>query len=390
MPFIKVGRVFERGNKKVVSSFIISVKSLVFCISLLIVPGIYGQDTNSLSSVEIELAAQLNELRAAENNEEKETLNTAFKDELKKALEMEGAFSYPFEQLKTIGFIDSPDKKLRIINWNVEQDDFSHKYYCFVMHYNKKSKEYLVTELIDNSFGMPSKPEDILAANEWYGALYYKIIPVKKGSRMLYTVLGWDYFNSMSQVKLIDVLYVSGTTIKLGNPIFKVGNETKKRVFYEHSKKATMYLNYESDRKRIMMDHLSPESPSMKNFRSYYVPDLSYDAFVYEKKKWVLHEDVIGTNKDSGEKKQAVYVGDKDGKVKKKNIKANWENPEDPNAPAGGSEHVAVTPESAEKSDKNKENTNGEPGTKKKDRRDPSQMSSTLGNKKKRWWQRKK
>jgi len=366
------------------------VKTFVISISLIIGSVLFAQDTNSLASIESDLASRLADLRAGENNEDKETLNSKFKLELQEALEMKGAFSYAFEQLNTVGFINSPDKKLRIVNWNVEQDDFSHKYYCFVMHYDEKSKEYLVTELKDNSFGMPTQPEEILSASEWYGALYYKIIPIKKGSRMLYTVLGWDHYSSMSQVKLIDVMYVSGNTIKLGNPIFRVGKETKKRVFYEHSKKATMYLNYESDRKRIMMDHLSPESPSMKNFKSYYVPDLSYDAFMFEKKRWVLQEDVIGTNKGSDQKKQAVYVNDKDGKVRKKQIKTKWENPEDPDAPGGGSEHVAVTPESADKKNNLKSEANGVPNTDKKDKRDPSEMSSTLGEKKKRWWQRKK
>ena len=69
-----------------------------------------------------------------------------------------------------------------------------------------------------------------------------------------------------------------------------------------------MSLKYESDRERIIFDHLSPESPSMKKFRSFYVPDMSYDAYILEDGKWILNEDVIGVNKGNGEKKQTVYV----------------------------------------------------------------------------------
>jgi hypothetical protein len=330
---------------------------------------------------ENELSSLLEELRSSENNEQKEEKNSVFKAKMESVLSKPGAFDYDFPKLSTVGFIDSPDDQLRIVNWNVEQDDMSHKYYCYVMHYDKKDKLYRVTELKDNTFGMPSQPSGILTADQWYGALYYRIIPVKKGSKTIYTVIGWDYNTTLSQIKLVDAIYVSGKSVKLGSPIFKMGRETKKRVFFEHSKKATMYLNYEDDRKRIMMDHLSPESPSMKNFRSFYVPDLSYDAFVFKKNKWILYEDVIGVNPEAGQKKQVVYVkNEKTGKLERKVIKTKWENPEDAEAPAGGTEHVAVTPESAkELEEKAKEN---EPKVDKKDKRDASELSTIKGKKK--------
>ena len=243
------------------------------------------------------------------------------------------------------------------------------------MHYDKRKKEQFVTELKDNSFGMPTQPTEIISSDEWYGALYYKIIPVSKGSKTIYTVLGWDYYGPSSQIKLIDAIYINGTTVKLGSPIFKQGRETLKRVYFEHSKKSSMALNYEENRKRIIFDHLSPESPNLKNYKSYYVPDMSYDAFVYDNGKWILEEDVIGTNNGEDPKKQIVYVKDeKTGKVVAKEVKVKWENPEDANAPGGGYEHVAITPESLKENDGEKPEKNG-PEIDKRDKRDPSQVS---------------
>ena len=142
-----------------------------------------------------------------------------------------------------------------------------------------------------------------------------------------------------------------------------------------------MSLKYEYQYDRIIFDHLSPETPDLAGFYSFYVPDFSYDALVWENNKWVLHEDVIGVNK-GGDEKQAVYVkNERTGKIEKKEIKNKWVNPEDQNAPGGGSEHVAVTPEqdqqnpNAQKEDLDKKVT-------KKDKRDPSNMNSTLGNQK--------
>ena len=331
--------------------------------------------SNDIALHESELELILNKLRSSQDDFEKERLNKEFKAQLEKTLQLKEAFSYPFSKLKTVGVIDSPDGQLRIINWNVEKADLSHNYYCYVLFPQKRSDLHAFIELKDNTFGMPTQPEGVLTSDQWYGALYYKIIPMDKGNRTLYTVIGWDYYSPMSQVKMLDVMYISGNTEKLGSPVFKLGKEIKSRVFYEHSKKATMYLNYEADRKRIMMDHLSPESPSMKNFKEFYVPDLSYDAFIQEGSRWVLTEDVIGVNSGSEQKKQVVYVkNEKTGEVEAKEIKVNWQNPEDPGAPAGGTEHVAVTPE-GDQASKDKKQSDQKDKKVKKDKRDPSELS---------------
>lgn len=345
---------------------------------------------------EIYLDSLLGNLRSAENDEEKKELNAVFKDELELALNEPSALDYNFTRLQTVGIIDSPDKKVRIVNWNVELDDLSHQYFCYVLYQDDKKDEIRVTELQDISFGMPSQPTDVIDAESWYGALYYKIIPVEKGSRTMYTLLGWDYNSSLSQLKLIDVMYFTSGTVKLGNPIFKMGKETMNRVFFEHSKKSSMYLNYEASRERIMMDHLSPESPALKSFRSYYVPDMSYDAFEYEKNKWILKEDVVGVNDGqlNSYKQEVQVMNEKTGKLETRVVKTNWQNPEDLNAPAGGSEHVAITPETAAKESKeNQEEKAYNPlddRVDKKDKRDPKNLSTVNGGKKKRFWNRKK
>lgn len=355
------------------------MKTLILLTSVILLSAFSWSQETITSSDEAQLATLLSDLRSAKDDSEKAAKNKLFKEKFSQVLDKSNALTYPFSSLKTIGFIDSPDGLVRIINWNVEQDDQSQRYFGFVLHNDKRHKEIIKTELIEDVFGL-KQPEDVVEANQWYGALYYKIIPVDKGSRTMYTVLGWDGNTTLSNIKLIDVMYISGKSVKFGSPIFKIGNETKKRLFYEHSEKTTMLLNYEEDRKRIMMDHLSPETPSMKGFYSFYVPDLSYDALKFEKGKWVLQEDVVGVNNHSEEKKQLIYTNDpKTGKVVEKKIDGSWQNPTDPKAPVGGIEHVAVTPD--EVPDDSKEaKTKKEKRTKEvKDNRDPNNLSITNG-----------
>lgn len=291
----------------------------------------------SIEENEKELLLLLDELRSAKDDSEKNQANVKFKSKLEETIRMEGAFDYPFSSLKTMGSVKSPDNAFRLFNWNVEQDDLTQVYYCYILSFDERKKDYKIIELKDNSIMLPQKPSEILEADNWYGALYYKIIPMKKGSKTLYTVLGWDGNNSVSTMKVVDVLNFSGSTVRLGSPIFKMPKETLKRVFFEFAKKTTMYMSYEEQYNRIIFDHLAPESPALTGLYSMYVPDLSHDAFAFDAGKWFFVEDVVGVNAKGEDIITVSYVDDKTGEIKERKIKNKWQEP--------SKSHVATTPE---------------------------------------------
>ncbi len=344
----------------------------------------FGQFNQQLIDGENELQTLLNSLRAAENNSEKRERNVAFSAKLKEVLQIEGALLYPFSKLRTVGFIDSPDKEVRIINWNVEQDDQTQKYNCFILQKDDKKEITHLHELTKGNDVMALRPTDVLQSNQWYGALYYQMIPFDKSNKQMYVLLGWDGLGPTSNMKLLDVLYFSGNQAKLGSPVFKVGNETLKRVFYEHSEKATMSLRYDPKYDRIIFDHLSPETPNLKGHYTFYVPDLSYDAFVLKSGKWYLKEDVIAINAEQKDNKMEIYVMDKSGKVikdstdtplKKVKYKNRWIDPSNSDAPAGGNSHEAAMPELEDQGEDTKETKEKKERKKlfqKKDKRDPN------------------
>lgn len=297
---------------------------------------------------EQELSVLLDSLRASRKNDRKEFWNKQFKTLIEQTLHEPSVFDITFTKLRTLGVIDSPDKMVRIVNWNVEQEDGSQKYYAYVLHRNLKKEDHKVIELIDNSMMLPGKPEETLDANMWYGALYYQIIPVEKSSKTYYTLLGWDGGTRMSNTKLIDVLYFSGNSLKLGYPLFKSGDKTAKRMFYEHSERSVMSLRYEPEYKRIIFDHLMPETPTMVGFYEFYVPDMSYDAFVLEGNRWVLKEDVIGINKNP----QTVSVSQfdaKSGDVSTYTVENKWIDPTGGSGSGKNDVHIAVLPDSETK-----------------------------------------
>lgn len=298
----------------------------------------------SLQEREADLVVLLDSLRASTSDELKTERNELFRSALKIALLDPEAFAYPFSQLKTLGVINSPDNKVRVITWNVEQTDQSQVYGGFILHKENPNKEHEVFELTDNSYMLEYKTDEVLTGENWYGALYYKIIPVEKSNKTYYTLLGWDGHTAMSSMKLVDVLSFSGNGVKFGAAMFKIGSTTRKRVYFEHSEKAVMSLRWEDDQQRILFDHLSPESPNLEGFYEYYVPDMSYDALEFQGTKWVLVEDVIGLNKDS-ETVKMHHLDPKTGELEEEEVKNTWEDPTSEGAPGGKEVHVAVTTE---------------------------------------------
>lgn len=325
-------------------------RSILFFI--FIVAALYGTAQFNFTQRQSELATLLDSLRAAKNDASKFRWNDQFKQLMWSTAQEPTIFDLQFTSLRSVGIIDSPDGMVRIINWNVEMDDQSQKYCAFVIQRDVKNNKHQVVELIDNSFMLPGKPEEVLDAENWYGALYYQIIPFERSGKTSYVLLGWDGGLQSSNTKLIDVLTFTGNSLKLGLSAFKMGDKTLKRVFFEHSEKAVMSLRYEPEYKRIIFDHLSPEAPNLVGFYEYYVPDMSYDAFVLSGNKWVLKEDVIGVNKEKVTVK-LHRIDPKTGEVIEDEEKGSeWINPTS-ETPVGSKEvHIAALPESGEGDEK--------------------------------------
>jgi hypothetical protein len=299
-----------------------------------------------------ELTQLMDSLRNSKTDDEKIAAHESFRARLAATLNDPSTFTYDFSFLPTLGVIDSPDGAVRIFTWNVELADASQVYGGFILHKNeRRPEEHEVIELVDNSYMVEHRTEESLDASSWYGALYYKVIPVKKGSKTYYTVLGWDGNTNLSNIKLIDVIYFTANTAKLGYPLFKNGSETKKRIYMEHNEQAVMSLRWDEDQQQIIFDHLSPETSVLEGFYQYYVPDLTYDAYRFDDNKWTLVEDVIGVNKASGGVKVARFDPETGEDAQVKEAKNEWIDPTS-SSPAVKEVHIAVLPDASAKDKK--------------------------------------
>lgn len=315
---------------------------LVVIVSLLLT-NLFSQKDTIIPYREKVLFLQLNKMRSAIKDAEKKKLNQEFKDYLLETILIPDSYTYNFVKLKTLGVIDSPDKNLRIFNWNVQLEDESNLFFGFIVRKGNKKKNKII-ELINKNI-VYEMPKEVVQESNWYGALYYKIIPTKKGKKDIYTLLGWRSNGNISNMKIIDVLQINGNHAKLGANIFQTKTEKLKRVVLEYSKKATVTVRYEPKLDRIVFDHLSPESPSMKGLYEYYIPDMSYDAYTFENDLWILKEDVIAVNELEKNTFKQYNIDKKTGEIKEEEVKKSWIDPSDLNAPGTQNKHTPALPE---------------------------------------------
>ncbi len=340
---------------------------------------VHATDAQNLAELELKLSEKLQQLRKAKTNGEINKINTQFTKEMSEFVRKEGAFEFEFTQLPTVADLKSEDGLVRIVHWNLEYTDFTYSYAGFILRKDPDNETTSVYNLVDVTDPYTLIPEQVIDSKNWYGALYYRIIPVEYNNDMQYVLFGWDGATTSSNFKLIDVLVFKGNAAKFGSPLFVAKNKTQKRVIFEYSDKSSMSIKMDEKRNRIVFDHLSPETPALTGIYSYYVPDFSYDAYVWDEDRFILNEDVIAVN-DEAEKESVIYVMDsKTGKVKKETYKLKWINPEDKQH-QGDISHVARTPESENQTPEiNPSDENTVPKKKWWDRRNPDNLSVTTG-----------
>ena len=195
--------------------------------------------------------------------------NKGFIPILKEVLAYNKSFKYPFDSLPTISILSPSDNSFRIFNWILRKDNGTYDYFCII--HQKKKKKYEIIELKDNSENIRNPDFEDLDSKNWYGALYYNIIYVKKSGRKFYTLLGWDGNDGRSTKKIIEPMYFSGKNkVKFGLPIFKLKDKSKKRrIILECDSKSSFSLKYNKDDNRIIFDQLVPIKKELEGMHEY-------------------------------------------------------------------------------------------------------------------------
>jgi len=207
-----------------------------------------SQEHSTLSLLEDSLSSIQRKIQKSSNDSVRQSLNTLFRNTLRTGIGLPGSFTYPFDSLNKLAKITSQDKMFRIYNWNLPIANGSNLYFCFLQIQEKSSKNtFRIIELRDRSDSIPDPEHSALGSNDWYGALYYKIIQERSGSGMIYTLLGWEGTSLVQMQKVIEILTFDDKNLPhFGKKIFnKYKDGENKRVIFKYSPVAAMVLRYD-------------------------------------------------------------------------------------------------------------------------------------------------
>ena len=262
---------------------------LVACSAALVA----AQDTHVADTV---LARHVARIAEATTDSASMLASGELKQDLQIALNSVDAFSRDFTGIP-LSRVDAPDGKFRLFTWNVPLEDGSHHYEGLLLVRDRKKS--VVVELHDATAALVTPERSELPADRWYGALYYAVIPVKKGGKTLYTLLGWKGFSKVETRKVVEVLSFKGNAPRFGAEVFDVldvkgkpGRIRGSRLVFGYNFQVSMSLKWDEPNARIVYDHLSPSRQDLDGQWPFYGPDMSYDAYVWEKNHWAYQRDV--------------------------------------------------------------------------------------------------
>ncbi len=197
---------------------------------------------------------------------------------------------------KRMGVITAGDggQSIAVITWNIELQNRTQEYGGFVLAKDRNG-DPLVIELshrLGHSNRQELNTKKRFKADTWPGAVYYSIVPQTQGKKLVFTLLGWDGADGIRSRKVVETLSIQNGKLRFGVPIIDLGHGSEKRMVLEYADGVTAMLRWREDLRMIVMDHLSAPEPQLEGNTSFYGPDMTYDALVWQKNHWVLKENV--------------------------------------------------------------------------------------------------
>lgn len=263
---------------------------------LLLLPALASaQNAFRLRQSERELNEIFTVISQAETDSARLSLSIDFRKHLMIALNIPGSGSYPWDSLKNLAKIESPDKSFRLYNWNVPLTNGCNSYFCLIQWKGdlKKKSPVTLTDYSDSIKAAEYMRGDSL---HWYGALYYRIIPFEMNHRKTaYLLLGWNGISNEISGKIIEVLTFDNTGAPVfGAAVFSGYHDAKiMRIIFRFSSASPMSLRYLEQTLRgkklpmIVFDHLMPMDPNLEKQYQFYVPSSeTAEGFAYENYTW--------------------------------------------------------------------------------------------------------
>ena len=194
-------------------------------------------------------------------------------------------------QLQGVSVQSPADDKFQIYTWQLFQNDSSYLYGGLL-----KTEKGEVFRLVDKAATIKQPFTSRLKPAEWYGALYYNMLPFEHENKQMYLLFGYNAHDFFNHRKLVDVLYFDNGKPKFGYNLLEMQDNSRKtrtvqRLIIEYSATVTSTLNYSPSEEMIIYDHMIAAAP-VKGQASSNIPDGSYCGLKLQKGRWVYVDKV--------------------------------------------------------------------------------------------------
>lgn len=251
-----------------------------------------GQESDYLNLVkgETELKGLFEQLYS-DSIEEPQVVLDRIQQMMPGILALPGAMDFPWSGLDRIGVIQSEDGLLRIFTWHWREDPDNYRYFGFMQLAQKKGR-VRVELLRDNQLPQHALYQLDQSTDDWYGKLYYGMVTRQHKRKTYYTLLGMDFNNSRSTLKMVEMWSLHRGKPQFVKGAFSNGKEVVDRVVLEYSSQVAISVRYDGMHDMIVYDHLVPLHAVYENNFEFYGPDGSFDGLKFEDGTWYYQEDV--------------------------------------------------------------------------------------------------
>ena len=217
-------------------------------------------------------------------------------------------------RINYVSQIYAPDSSFSMVTWYVALEDFKYSYYgCFMQ--NGKPPVMLTQSSAFNK----SMQYEFHDAEFWYGALYYNLIESGPGE---YLIFGYNANGEFENAKVADYLIVDEQGFSLGKEVFQDKEDPSlnlTKLFVTYSADASVNLNYNAGMNMIVHDHLQQRMGRLPNQGPTFVPDGTYEGYVFQEGKWVYKEKLFDHSygEDNAPRPKPVLDKRKEGRNKK-------------------------------------------------------------------------
>ena len=292
---------------------------------IVLVFNVQAQNKEHMQQCQKRLTALFERVATAPTDNERYLASEEAVGMLATALEEEGSERWQWQLPNYVSVLTSPDGLLRIFTWAVVRDDGEYECFGAVQYYNDKEEEYQYQLLNDKSDELMNREESTLSASNWFGAVYQDIIQTTAGDRAVYTLLGWNGVDNLTERKIIEPVIMKGGVPQFGAAVFR-RERNLRRIVLEYTNDAMVHLAYEqqtiqdvkhervkvkgTNRYRtidkvkehkervIIFDEVEPQVPGMEGLFQYYVPSGVELAYAFVDGKWELRSGAQGRLKD--------------------------------------------------------------------------------------------